>query len=336
MSENSQKVIDDILKKYGDGIAVYARKVVDTPRQIINVSPAIDIALGGGIPEGSVCVFASPPKLGKSTLALHIAAKAQKMPKVLGSTETKNVYYFDIEGRIKKRDLEGIHGLDIDKLYIIHSTQEKILTSEDNLQIARELIKSDIGCVIIMDSIAQLTSEKEMISDTGSTERNNISIILGKFFRQICNTVPVNNTILIAITHLIANTSGYGSPWSESGGNKIKYACDVKLVGKNKELWKASATDEIPIGQKAVWEAQYTALSCTARKATSYLRYGYGIDETRELIDIGESLGLIGKKGAWYEYKDIKAQGAEKLCTALNENSAQYEDLVSSIKAMTE
>jgi RecA/RadA recombinase len=329
VEESPSNSIEEIIKKYGN-IITDGKFFVDNPKKIIPVSPALDIILGGGIAEGSFVVLAGAPKSGKTALSLHFAGNAQQLG--------RKVFYLNIEGRIKERDLSGIKHLDMDKLTIIRSIKGKILTAEEFLRIARQLIIDEPNSIIILDSVSQLCTEKEGSSDIGDVGRNNVHISLGTFCRQIAGILPINNNIVIAITHLIANTSGYGSPFSESGGNKIKYQVDVKLRVKKAVDWSVGQ-DKDPFGIITTWETEATSGTVgPGRKAESYLRFGLGLDCKAELVIIGINTGFIEKKASWYTLLFLedkpKAQGLEGVIEFLNSNPLAYTKLNEQIQNM--
>jgi len=149
-------VKEDVTKTFGDDIILSGNTVVDRKSIIIPVSPSLDIVLNGGIPEGSFVVFTGQPKCGKTTTSLDFAAAAQR-PEYQGDLKNpREVYYLNIEGRLKKRDLEGIPGLDLAKFHVIGSQQGKILHAEEYLQIAEKIINEIPGSVVIIDSYSAL------------------------------------------------------------------------------------------------------------------------------------------------------------------------------------
>jgi len=321
--------LDDIIKKYRNNI-VTGQYLIEHPKDILSISPSIDTILGGGIPSGSVVILAGKYKVGKTSLCLHIAKKAQGVG--------RNIHYDDIECRLKKRDIEGIDGLNPDKINVIRSSLGNILSAEKHLVMVDNLIREDPGSVIIMDSISQLYSEKQMAGEAGEVGRNPITIILSDFCKRIENIVPINGNIVILIVHLIANTSGYGNPFSESGGNKIQYAADIKLRCKNTEAWiVGSGENQSQVGQIIRWQVDTTALNAPpGRTCKSFLRYGYGIDEVAEMVDTALELGIISKGGAWYksDILDQPCQGQEKLVITLKENKELQKKLITRINEM--
>jgi len=323
---SADPVYDHIVDTYGPGVLRTGQDIIDNPPEIVSVSPSLDIILGGGIPLGSFVIFTGPPKVGKSTIALHFAGNAQK--------HGCKIYYINVESRLKSRDVCGIKTLDTSLMSIVGSTPGKILNAEDYLNIVTEIILNEKRAVVILDSVSQLCSGKEFASTIGERERDPIHLHLSTLTKKISNVLPINNCILICITHQIANTSGGQAKWSESGGNKIKYATDVKLHAKYCTKWCASSNPEDePIGQIIHCETTSTAICAPGRKIDAYLRYGVGLDETSELIALGIKVGLIKKGGVWYSYGDtLKACGQEKLWQAFEADKTLLESLRTSIK----
>lgn len=327
---------DDITKSFGDQIILSANAIVDKQSLTIPVSPSLDMILGGGIPEGSFVVLTGQPKCGKTTTSLSFAATAQK-PEYQGELKKpRHVYYLNIEGRLKKRDLEGIPDLDLNRFDIVGSQQGKILHAEEYLQIAERIINEEPGSVMIIDSYSALCTEAEITSDMDKMQRADGAKLLAKFCRKVANVIPVNKNVVIGITHLMGNPTGYGAEFKEKSGQAIAYQTDVKLRAKTFKPWLLSA-DATQIGQEVEWQVVCSALGPPGATATSYLRYGQGIDKQMELIMLACDFGLINKGGAWYTLdfleEKIKLQGAEKIRQYLIENPKAYEKLNKEVKA---
>lgn len=300
----------DLQKKYGINVITTGQHLIDNPPEIISFSPAFDIGLGGGIPKGSFVIFSSLFKYGKTTSALSFAREAKKAG--------MEVYYDNVEHRLKPRDIKGMMGLDPTAISVIQSTEEKILHAEDHLQICEDILHNEKNSVLIIDSASQLCSEDEYNAKMGEKQRAPGAVLLSQFTKKIGSVLPINNNIVVCIVHLIANTGGGNVHLVESGGNKIRYQADVHLRAKTMEYLSTGTND--PYGQKVVWEAQTTAIKAPKGKINSYIRYGIGVDHTLELIDLGLQLGLIIQAGAWYTFENQKFQGQEKLYVSLIEN----------------
>ena len=326
---------EDVEKTFGDEIILSGNALVDKNILIIPVSPSLDMLLNGGIPEGSFVVLTGQPKCGKTTTSLDFAATAQK-PEYQGDLkDTREVYYLNIEGRLKKRDLEGIPGLNLNKFHAIGSQQGKILHAEEYLQIGEKIINEVPGCVLIIDSYSALCTEAEITSDMDKMQRADGAKLLAKFCRKVANVIPVNKNIVIGITHLMGNPTGYGAEFKEKSGQAIAYQTDIKLRAKTFKPWTLSS-DGTQIGQEIDWQVICSALGPPGGNITSYLRYGQGIDKCMEAITLGSDLGLIHKGGAWYTLTSLpekpKFQGTEKIRAFLLEHPEAYLDLVQSIK----
>lgn len=328
---------DDVTKSFGENIILSGNAVVDKEVLTISVSPSLDVVLGGGIPEGSFVILTGQPKGGKTITALDIAASAQKPEYAHSSFKNgRQVYYFNIEGRLKKRDLEGIPGLDLDRFHVIGSQQGKILHAEEYLQIAEKVINEVPGSIVIIDSYSALCTEAEITSDMDKMQRADGAKLLAKFCRKVANVIPVNKNIVIGITHLMGNPTGYGAEFKEKSGQAIAYQTDIKLRIKKFSPWVVGTDNNNQIGQEVEWQVVCSALGPPGGTITSYIRYGNGIDKYTEAICLASDLGLIHKAGAWYTITSIedkpKFQGVEKVRNYLLENEEAYNNIYNSIK----
>jgi recombination protein RecA len=345
-TETSEKkeITTDLERKYGESAFISAEDFLNEKREVIPVSPKLDLILDGGIPEGSFVIIAGPPKIGKTVTSLHFAANAQKVG--------RKVFYLNIEGRLKPRDLAGIsnlqHGKDqfeIVRSYVDNDGKSRILLAHEYLDVAERKVKDNPGCVVIVDSASQLLTETESKGELGEQHRAPGAVLLAQFCKRIANEMPVTKSIIIMIVHVVANTGGGMKRTSRTGGNKIQYAVDVDLECKYVEKWTVGAVKDDPdsgteIGKKIHWTTGSTGGNAApGMKTTSYLRYGVGIDEIYELYDLGKTLGLIERAGAWYtmsflglEKDTPKFQGEEKVITALNEHADWIELLRRKLK----
>lgn len=329
----------ELTKKYGAGICQSPKEILD--RKLITVpwSTAFDMAIGG-VPEGSFLSVAGMPKTGKTTSLLKLAANAQKLGKAC--------FLLNVEGRFKKSNLEGTHGLDLsdDKFMVIESIPGRMLTTQDYMDIAETIIKTYPGCLIIIDSISSLADAKETEGGLGTQTRGNNSKVITQFITNNAQLVYSNRCIVAGILQMIFNTSGYGETRITKGPLKWTFQSDIILQVKSIDKWKSGSGDnEKIIGQIVNWEAKTSSLGMPYTQFESYLRYKHGVDDIFETMKCAESCGLINKSGAWYsldylkncaEYlineETPKKQGGENVWEFLKTEPNAYKILLEQIK----
>lgn len=328
-----------ITKNFGDDILINANSLLERKNEIISISPKIDLILGGGIPEGSFVIFTGQAKFGKTSLALNFCSSYQKHFSNIENKESeREIFYYNIEGRLKPRDLQGIKDLKIDNFHIIESKPGKILHAEEYLQIGEMLINDKQNSIHIFDSFSALCTEAEMTTDMNQMQRADGAKLLAKFCRKIANVIPVNKNIIIGITHLMGNPTGYGKQYREKSGQAITYQVDTKLQATYIRPWKDKNNHQI--GQEIDWQCITTPLGPPGKTTTSYLRYGEGIDEIQELATLAADLGLIQKAGAWYKFTFVNSNdppsvhGIDNIKPALLKNSQWFEKLQNKIKQL--
>lgn len=292
----NDSVSSTIVSKYGD-IVRSGTEVLENINslEVVGVSPALDIALGGGLREGSVVVMTGDPKSGKTTTALHFAAKCQK--------KNKRVIYVNTEGRLSKQNFDGIKGLQPDNILIVESTDERVLSAEDFLNIIEYYINNDPGCLIIADSLSNMVPACELEGEVRTGVRNALPRLLSMFFKRISGTLMKNKTILICITHNIANTGGspYAPQKMADCGNMLQYQAGTNMVITHRGKWQVPKDTGPHVGQIANWSIK---TSCAGGRpnstAESWIKYGVGIDEVQEIVHIACEFRLIKASGAWY------------------------------------
>ena len=304
--------LPDYLKKsakdYGQIIKTGAEVLQEKSNyEIISVGPAIDIALGGGIKEGSWVTLTGDPKSGKTTTAMQIAANCQKLG--------RNVIYIDAEGRFKDMNFQ-VDGLDPEKILIM-APEDKPIPAEKFLEWAYLMMShpDNHGAAVIIDSISSLIPEKELDNDF-SPGRAGLPKILSIFTKKVGQLLPRQRGLVIAITHYIANTSGFGKAKMADGGNKIQYQADTRMeiAGGGEKVSAVKFWDDDDgkrIGQLVNWKIICSSMGPPGGQVQSYIRYGHGIDKTQEILTLALDIGLINKSGAWFTcsflemYKDI-------------------------------
>lgn len=315
---------------------VSTKRILEEKKIIVSVSPSFDLNTGG-VPEGTFMALTGREKIGKTLLALSIAAQAQKIIYANPALcpKGRRVYYFNIEHRIKERDLLGIQGLDLseERFLMVESKPGNILSSQDHCRLIEHCIHNDPGCIAIVDSFSMLSSAEELAADIGYQDRGKSNTIVAQLMRKIAGPLAVNKCIVIGITHGMANTSGYGASFVEKSANALKYAEDIKLSGKSVEPWRIGTDKTTPqIGQKVDWNVNFSSILPPGGLITNHIRYGIGIDRNSELAEIGADFGLIEKGGAWYTLtylnEDIpKLNGMEQVIKALNDKPEWADEL---------
>jgi recombination protein RecA len=314
------RAIGEVEKKYGQGVIVTGQDHSDKPRVVIPWSPSLDAITSGGVQEGSWVGITGNPKTTKTAVALSLAARAQKPE--YGS---RPVFYANVEGRLSVPLLRGTQGLDLEKLTIIQSRSGQILTSQHYLNILEQILRTVPNAFILIDSISALCDERESTDGVGTETRGGGAKLISQFCRTMNQVVPVNNSIVVGITHLISNTSGMGAQYVERAARAWTYQCDYQLRTVQKTAWKA---DNRQVGLQIKWTCNASALGPPGMSIDSYVRFGLGIDRLYELVMLGSSSGMIRKSGSWL-YLDCcpedvggeipKFQGAERLTQALSE-----------------
>jgi len=298
-----------IKKKYGDiirsGTDIFDEK---SNKRCVSISPAYDLGLNGGILEGSWTVISGVPKCGKSSLCLQLIANAQ--------AQGRRGIYADAESRIKQYNLAGIHNLDKKEIEVI-SGKEEDLSAEDMLNTVNAMIRlpKNRGSVCVIDSTSSLLPRDEMDAEVSSKLRAQLPKMLSHWVKQNAQVVVRNDILMVLITHYITNTSGYGKHKVADCGVMVQYQADNRLDFTHVEPWEENGKK---IGQKTTCDISCSAMGASGNTVTSYLRFGHGIDCTKEFIELGESFGLIEKAGAWFtlpylaEHPDLASVAEQK------------------------
>lgn len=311
---------------YGEGVFISGQAAIDQPQMVIPISPTLDIITSGGLREGSWFGITGNPKTTKTNLALCLAATCQRP-----EHGSRRVYYAKVEGRLSVAHFKGIAGLDFGRLNIIQSRKGRILTAQDYLRLCEQILREVPGAVLIMDSISSLCDEREMVGGVGTETRGAGAKVLSQWLNTMSNVVPVNDSIVIGITHMMCNTSGLGPHYIEKATRRWHYQCDYQLRTVGKEAWVAG---EKQIGFKIDWLCNASPLGPPGGKVTSYVRFGTGIDCLFEALEFGVACKLVQQNGAWYSldflasdaHKDLgvkaipKAQGGEAVYKLLKQN----------------
>jgi len=285
-----------IIATYGDVVRPGTEVLENlTNLGLLSVSPALDIALGGGIREGSCVVMSGDPKTGKTTTALHFAGKCQQIG--------KKVIYVNTEGRLAIQNFEGIKLLIPEDIVVVESTDDRTLSAEDYLNIIEFYINNDPECVIIVDSVSSMVPKDELEGLIRTGVRNALPRLLSMFLKRIGGQVTKNKTVAVFILHNIANTGG--SRWAPAkmtdGGNMIQYQAGTNIAITHRGRWQVPKDTGPHIGQIANWKILTSNAGGTPNStAEGWIRYGIGVDENQEIIQIACEFRLVKSAGAWY------------------------------------
>lgn len=340
---NEQNGLDDALMQRFRDVIVPADQI--PVGRVVPVMLSLDIALNGGIAEGTITHIAAPTRCGKTTLTLHILAKMQQALK-------KETYYHDVEGRLNMALLKTIKGLvytkeesertGIPQLQIIRSTDAKVMTAEDHFNLSNLILTTRSNCVVAFDSLAMLQSSNQGANDLGESGRlTEIPSMMYTWLRKISPIVSSKSNNLITLTHIQDSPSKYGPGKREVGGNAIKFMASNHFEHRKNEFLEESEGGKV-FGQVTTYRVLKSALGAPLSEFNVCITYGQGIDEARDVFMLGVGLGFIGKKGSWYELewgdgetKNLeKCQGDAKMIAFLRNNQEAYDWLYREIKQL--
>lgn len=313
------KALSQIEKQFGKG-AIQRLGSEDTAdvEAIPTGSMTLDLALGvGGLPRGRVVELYGTESGGKTTLALHVAAEAQKM----GGT----VAFIDAEHALDPVYARAI-GVNTDDLLVSQPD-----TGEQALEIAEHLIRSGEVMVLIVDSVAALVPRAEIDGDMGQSHVGLQARLMSQAMRKLVGITYSTNTLALFINQIREKVGViYGSPETQPGGRALKFYSSVRLDIRRKETIK-DATDSTGIRSKV--KIVKNKVAAPFKEAEFDIMFGEGISKEGSLLDAATDLGVVKKSGAWYSFGEEQiGQGREKSKEYLKENPEMFEEISSRVR----
>jgi recombination protein RecA len=313
-----QLTMDKIEKSYGKGsIMRMGDKPVDDVQAIHSGSIALDLAMGiGGYPKGRVIEIFGPESSGKTTLAIHAIAEAQKVGGIAAFIDAEHAFDPTYAQKL---------GVDINELLISQPDN-----GEQALEIADSLIRSGAIDIIVIDSVAALTPKAEIEGEMGDSKMGLQARLMSQALRKLTGSISKTKTCVIFINQLRDKIGVmFGNPETTTGGNALKFYASVRL--DIRKIGQLKDGDEVQ-GSHTRVKVVKNKVAPPFRKAEFDILYGEGISKIGEIIDLGVEINLIKKAGSWFSYGETKlGQGREGVKSLLKDNPELMEELENKI-----
>ena len=313
-----QAAMSKIEKDFGKGSIM---RMGDEQIEHVDVIPtgsiALNAALGvGGYPRGRIIEIYGPESSGKTTLAIHAIAEAQKQGGIAAFIDAEHAF-----DRFYAQKL----GVDVDNLLISQPDN-----GEQALEIADQLIRSSAIDIIVIDSVAALTPKKEIEGDMGDSAVGLHARLMSQALRKVTATISKTNTTCIFINQLREKIGVmFGNPETTTGGNALKFYASVRL--DIRRVTSIKDGDQV-IGNQVRVKVVKNKVAPPFRKAEFEISFGEGISKVGEIVDLGVEYGIIKKSGSWFSYEDSKlAQGRDATKQLLKDNPELCEELEAKI-----
>ena len=315
-----QTAISQIEKNFGKGTVM---RLGDRPDMNIDAIPtgslALDAALGiGGVPKGRIIEIYGPESSGKTTLALHILAEAQKMG--------GEVAFVDAEHALDPVYAAAL-GVDTDNMLVSQPD-----TGEQALEITDALVRSGAVDAVVVDSVAALTPRAEIEGEMGDTFVGLQARLMSQALRKLAGTIAKTNCVVIFINQLRMKIGVmYGNPETTTGGNALKFYSSVRLDVRRVEAIKEGGN---VIGNKTRVKVVKNKVAPPFREAYFDIMYGQGISKWGELVDLAVQMEIIQKSGSWFSMGDERiGQGKDSVKTFLQANPDVAEQVEAQVRA---
>lgn len=311
--------LSQIEKQFGKGAVM---KLGDAPKVSVSVIPTgcidLDIALGvGGVPRGRIIEIYGPESSGKTTIALHIVAQAQKM----GGTAA----FIDAEHALDPVYATNL-GVQIDDLYVSQPDN-----GEQALDITEALVRSGAIDIIVVDSVAALVPKAEIEGDMGDSHVGLQARLMSQALRKLTGAVSKSNTVIIFINQLREKVGVmFGNPETTTGGRALKFYASIRLDVRRVDTLK-SGTEAV--GSRTRVKVVKNKVAPPFRIAEFDMMFGEGISREGSVLDRAIDLKIVQKSGAWFSYGDMRmAQGRENARTFLKDNPELCDEIEAKIR----
>jgi recombination protein RecA len=305
--DSIEMAVDQIEKAYGKGAIMRLGEAREMNVQVIpSGSLSLDLALGvGGVPKGRVIEIYGPESSGKTTLAYHIIAEAQKLGGVAA--------FVDAEHALDPEYAKNI-GVDINKLLISQPD-----TGEQALEITETLVRSNAIDVLVVDSVAALVPRAEIEGDMGDSHLGLQARLMSQALRKLTGVISKSNTVVIFINQIRMKIGVmFGNPETTTGGQALKFYSSVRMDIRRTEQLKDGDT---AIGNRVKVKIVKNKVAPPFKSAEFDIMFNQGISKAGEIVDLGVKYGIVSKAGAWYEYNGEKiGQGREAVKQYLKDN----------------
>ncbi|MCL2056937.1 MAG: recombinase RecA [Oscillospiraceae bacterium] len=276
-------------------------------------SLSLDLALGiGGVPRGRVIEIYGPESSGKTTVALHIAAEAQKMG--------GDAVFIDVEHALDPVYAKAL-GVDIDSLLVSQPD-----TGEQALEICEALVRSGAIDVVVVDSVAAMVTKAEIEGEMGDTHVGLQARLMSQALRKLTGAISKSNCICIFINQLREKIGvSYGNPETTPGGRALKFYSSVRLEVRRSEALKVGSD---VVGNRTRVKIVKNKVAPPFKEAEFDIMYGQGISREGEILDLAAQLEIINKSGAWFSYGEERlGQGRDNVKSYLKERPEFMEDI---------
>ncbi len=315
-----EATLGNIEKNFGKGtIMKLGANVVENIPSISTGSIGLDHALGvGGLPKGRVTEIYGPESSGKTTLAIHVIAEAQKAGGIAA--------FIDAEHAFDRFYAEKL-GVDTENLLVSQPDN-----GEQALEITDNLIRSGAIDVIVIDSVAALTPKSEIEGEMGDSKMGLQARLMSQALRKLTANINRTNTVCIFINQLREKIGVmFGNPETTTGGNALKFYSSVRL--DIRRISQIKDTENVT-GNRTRVKVVKNKVAPPFRKAEFDIMYGEGISKVGEIIDLGVEYGIVKKSGSWFSYGEVKlGQGRDAVKSLLKDNPDLVEELETKIFA---